>query len=142
SDHIELESRAMRKFLAVAAFLAVSVALHAQISLPYPGPGVPSTGPSFVQATSCHGVSVTNCTTPAISVTSGHALAFCTEFNATATLNSMTVSTGTNTLASFTQLFTPQQVSSTSFDCRYLLSTDATGSTTFKATWSSSSGTM
>jgi len=127
----------MRKFLAVAAFLAVSVALHAQISLPYPGPGVPSTGPSFVQATSCHGTTATGaCTTSAITVTSGHTLAFCAGQNAVSTLNSLAISTGTNNLASFTQAFTPGSSSGATLDCRYLLSTNATGSTTFTATFS------
>lgn len=127
----------MRRLVSIATFLALSVALHAQISLPYPGPGMPSTGPSFVQAISCHGTSGTGtCTTSAISVTSGHTLAFCAGQNAVSTLNSLAISTGTNNLASFTQAFTPGSSSGATIDCRYLLSTNATGSTTFTATFS------
>lgn len=108
-----------------------------QIALPFPGPGTPHTsGPAaaFVQATSCQATAATSCTTPAITVTSGHTIAFCWEVNANSSLSSITISTGTNTLASFTQLFTPVSSSNITIDCRYILSTDATGSTTFTAT--------
>lgn len=132
-----------RKLLFLALMCLTSAAAFSQISLGFPGPGAPSVAPSFVQATSCHGgVGTGNCTTPPISVTSGHGLFFCTEYNGSATLSSMTISTGTGTLASFTTLFTPTTINSTSLDCRYLLSTDASGSTTFKATWSATAGTL
>lgn len=115
--------------------LNIAAAILLQIALPFPGPGTPASA-VFVQATSCEGGSgVGNCTTPAINVTAGHALVFCSLSNGVGTLSSITISTGTNNLASFTQLFTP--ISSThSFDCRWMNNTNATGSTTFKATWS------
>lgn len=91
---------------------------------------------SFVQATRCQGAGgIGNCTTAAINVTSGHALAFCSESNGNGTLNSLTISTGTNTLASFTNVITPI-AAVPSLDCRWIASTNASGSTTFKATWS------
>lgn len=118
--------------------LLLIAAILLQITLPFPGPGMPAAAgstASFVNATGCRGASVTNCTTPAINVTAGHAIAFCTQADANATVSAFAPSTGTNTLASFTTLFTPSAGAS-SFDCRYLLSTNASGSTTFTVTWS------
>lgn len=91
---------------------------------------------SFVQATGCRGITVTNCTTPAINVTSGHGLVFCAGANNTSTVSSIAISTGTDTLASFTSVFAPQVISGDNLDCRYLLSTTASGSTTFTLTLS------
>lgn len=111
-----------------------------QISLLFPGPGMPAssgTAASFVQAQVCHGTSVTNCTTPAMTVTPGDTIAFCGMTNAAGTFTAFTPSTGTDTLASFTQVATPIGTSN-AYACFYDLSTTATGSTTFKLTFSAS----
>ena len=97
-----------------------------------------SAGPaaSFVQAQVCHGASgVGNCTTPAMTVTPGDTVGFCGMTNGAATFTSFVQSTGTDTLASFTQVATPVGTTNT-YGCFYKLSTTASGSTTFKLTFS------
>lgn len=132
------------KLLINAAFVLLTAASCWSQSLQMvtnaPNASAPVVSPQVVNAISCHAATANpgTCTTAALSVTSGNSLLYC-YFNANATsLSSLTISTGTDTLASFTDIFTPITTPQ-DVRCGFLLSTTASGSTTFKPTSSGNS---
>src|SRR5215471_3401598 len=81
------------------------------------------------------------CTTPAMNISAGDSIGFCTAANnAATTINNFTMSTGSDTFASFT-LIKRQTGTSLAGECYYKLSPSASGSTTATITWNAGTTT-
>lgn len=115
--------------------LLLSCALYAQRVLPAMGSNgtgaASGSPPTFVQATNCSAAAL-NCTTTAMTVTSGHTLVFCGTTNGNAAFSITTASTGADT---FTAVNTVQHSASGSGQCYWVQSTTSSGSTTWKCNW-------